>query len=122
MNDEMYTDIVMQIFSAFYKEDSLAMGMVIESIMKQFEDYDNFAQDALFPGLLFAAMVHMKMMLTTIEEILGLEDGEGIVKYADFYSFFRSKMLEDDQSLLTPEFGGNILKNIRKDLDDFDKD
>jgi len=116
MNQELYTDLVMQLFSGFYREDSFAINVVVESMMKQFEDEDEYLQDALFPGLLFGSMVHLKIMLTTIEELLGLEEGEGIVKYGDFYSFFRERMISDNDLPLSPKDGGDILKNIRNDL------
>lgn len=116
MNDELYTDLVMQLFAGFYREDTFAINAVVESMMTQYEDEDTHLQEALFPGLLFASMIHMKIMLTTIEEILGLEEGEGIVKYGDFYNFFRERMISDNDLPLSPKAGGEILKDIRNDL------
>ena len=52
MNDDLYTDLVMQLFAGFYREDTFAINAVVESMMTQYEDEDTHLQEALFPGLL----------------------------------------------------------------------
>lgn len=121
MSENNYTDIVMQLLSAFYIEDADATKLTLKSLFDDLEKYDDSdIVEALIPGLLFGSMIHMKIMLCMIEELMELEDGKAIQVYAEMYNHYREQMLEGTGFPIRIEDGGEMIRRARKDPGFFD--
>lgn len=81
LNDELYTDIALQLLTAYASNDNEATHNLIEGYAKSSDDDPTF-----MPGLIFASMMHMTVLLRSIAEATNVPVEEVLIQYAATYN------------------------------------
>jgi hypothetical protein len=83
MDDELYTDIALMMLVAFVNDlDKEQVKVLMDSIKDNEDKYGN----GFFPGLVYACMVHMRVLLLGYCEILNMTEEQMIQYYAMNYN------------------------------------
>ena len=80
-NDELYTDIAMQMLSAYLNNDK----NVTNELMLSYSS-DNEEDPAFMPGVIFGCMLHLGVLLATIAESSSMTIEEAFSHYANSYN------------------------------------
>lgn len=80
-NNELYTDIAFQMFSAYVNGDQKTTAQYFTSLQEDYEDDEMF-----MPGILFAAVTHMGILMATVAEVSGLSLDEAFKMYSSSYN------------------------------------
>jgi hypothetical protein len=113
-NDILYTDIVLQILSAYLNgNDDLSSEDLTNAISGALTD-PNIAGPGIMSGLLYASIVHMALLLATLTEALGDDRKKVLQRYAVAYSSFRNQLSVMPQ--LRPEFVNQIMFNFLEQI------
>ena len=80
-NDELYTDIAMQMLSAYLSSDK----NVSNDLMQTYSS-DNEEDPAFMPGVIFVCMLHLGVLLATIAESSSMTIEETFSHYASSYN------------------------------------
>lgn len=81
VDDELYTDIALQLFTAYASNDNEATHRLIEGYALSNDDDPTF-----MPGLIFASMMHMNVLLSSIAEATNISIQEALMYYAATYN------------------------------------
>ena len=111
MNDNqeyLYTDYAMQIFTAFLNKESMS----IADLMNTFED--ELDDPTFVPGLLFAFLIHMESLFTSIADANDESVSETYQKYVLYYDSIRGDLMEI--SPLRPSFAKSAIEEMKKEL------
>lgn len=88
INDELYTDIALQMLSAYVNGDKEATSELINGYALSNDDDPTF-----MPGLIFASMMHLSILLSAIAEASDIPVNEALRHYATIYNMqFREEM------------------------------
>jgi len=88
INDELYTDIALQMLSAYVNGDKEATSDLINGYASSNDDDPTF-----MPGLIFASMMHLSILLSAIAEASDISIDEALRHYATVYNMqFREQM------------------------------
>jgi hypothetical protein len=80
-NNELYSDITLQMFSAYVSGDHDTTMLYFNSLQR------DYAEDEMFmPGILFAAVTHMGILMASIATATGLELEEAFKMYSNSYN------------------------------------
>jgi hypothetical protein len=80
-NDELYTDIALQMLVAYINGDSSTTTSLINGYALTNEEDPTF-----MPGLIFASMMHMSILLSSIAEAVDISIQEALGHYATTYN------------------------------------
>ncbi|MEY2912217.1 MAG: hypothetical protein RLZZ184_1526 [Cyanobacteriota bacterium] len=88
INDELYTDIALQMLTAYLTGDKETTQGLIEGYASSNDD------DPVFmPGVIFASILHMSILLSAIAESTNISTEEALMYYAGIYNLqFREQM------------------------------
>jgi hypothetical protein len=87
-NDELYTDIAIQMFSAHIHGESGAIAELMESYGKSYGDNPTF-----MPGVVFGFIMHMGILIATLAESTDQSIESVYKSYVDAYNTgLRSKL------------------------------
>lgn len=90
IDDELYTDIALQLLTAYATNDNKATSELINGYASSNDDDPTF-----MPGLIFASMMHMTVLLSSIAEATNLSIEEALMHYAATYNLhIRKEMAE----------------------------
>jgi hypothetical protein len=81
INDELYSDIAIQMFSAYIGRDKNASV----DLMKTYEK-TNDEDPVFFPGVILGCMIHMSVLLSTVAENSGISIEDAFALYANVYN------------------------------------
>jgi hypothetical protein len=88
INDELYTDIALQMLSAYINGDKEVTSELISGYASSNDDDPTF-----MPGLIFASMMHMAILLSAIADSTNISTEEALTHYASVYNLqFREQM------------------------------
>lgn len=79
INEELYTDIALQMFTAFLKNTGA------NDLMETYKDITE-NDIAFFPGVIFGCLLHMGSLLATISDMTHTEMDEALGIYASAYN------------------------------------
>ena len=80
-NNELYSDIAFQMFSAYVNGDHDTTARYFTSLQKDYENDEMF-----MPGILFAAVTHMGILMATIANATGMTLEEAFQTYSSSYN------------------------------------
>lgn len=106
MDDEIYTDLVLQLLTAFSNSDTESP----HSIIKMINDNDEFYGEGFFPGVVYASLIHMSLMIACIGQALNVDRQSALRHYALTYGMNREQFKEIPG--LNPKFVTAIMKRI----------
>jgi len=109
VNTELYSDIALQMFSAYIQGD-IKMGNVLFSNLADSED------PLLLPGIIYGCIIHMGIIMSSLADATS-SDIENVFKlYAKTYNTeIREKLSE--MPALYPTFAGAMLDDLNNRLD-----
>jgi hypothetical protein len=106
VNDELYSDIAFQMFSAYINPS----GSMINELM---ESYSNTNDDdpTFMPGVIFGCMMHMTILLSSIADVTNTSTLDAFSAYAEMYNLeVREKMA------MIPSMHQHVAKSIYEKL------
>jgi len=80
-DDELYTDIALQMLVAYINGDAETTNSLINGYSLTNEDDPTF-----MPGVMFASMMHMSILLSSIAEAVDITIQEALGHYATTYN------------------------------------
>lgn len=81
VNDELYSDIAFQMFSAYMNPSNTMINELMESYSHTNEDDPTF-----MPGVIFGCMMHMAILLSTIAADNNTSVSDTFSAYAEMYN------------------------------------
>ena len=87
--DELYTDVVMEMLSAYMLTPEDSHDDLIDSVMDSVKSNPNFPQEGLMQGMVFGGIVHLTLMLTYMAKTLGVPRDDILRHYAIVYKNVR---------------------------------
>jgi len=109
MNTELYSDIALQMFSAYIQGD-IKMGNVLFSNLADSED------PLLLPGIIYGCIMHMGILLSSLADASSSNIEDVFKLYAKTYNTeIRQKLAE--MPALYPYFANAILNDLTDSSD-----
>lgn len=106
-NDVLYTDSILQILSAYILgSEDLSSEELTKALENSLSD-PSIQGPGMIGGLLYAAIVHMALLLASLAESTNTERVQTLQRYAMSYSNFRKQLSQMPQ--LRPEFVNEIM-------------
>lgn len=106
INDELYTDIALQLLSAYVNGDKEATSDLINGYASSNDDDPTF-----MPGVIFASLMHLSILLSAIAESTNITINEALTYYATVYNMqFREHMAK------IPALHQNLAKEMYEKL------
>jgi hypothetical protein len=81
VNDELYSDIAFQMFSAYMNPN----GSMINELMESYS-FTNEDDPTFMPGVIFGCMMHMAILLSSIASVTDSSVSDAFSSYAEMYN------------------------------------
>lgn len=109
---DLYTDIVLELFSAYVLDDDSSPDDLSKIIMDAVRDDPKVFGPGLMEGLLFSCILHMAMIITFVSLKMGVSRKEALETYALVYQSTK------DSISSMPQVHPEIVNRIVEDLGD----
>lgn len=80
-DEELFTDIAIQMFSAYSLNENNAVLELMESYRKSYGD-----NPAFMPGVIFAFIMHMGILISSLADAAGIDSEEAYRSYVNTYN------------------------------------
>jgi len=108
---DLYTDIVLELFSAYVLDDNSSPDDMSRMVMDAVRDDDLVNGPGLMEGLLFSCILHMAMIITFTALKTGISRKEVLEQYALIYQGTK------DSIACMPQVHPEIVNKIVQDLE-----
>lgn len=91
IENDLYTDYALQLFSSYMSEDANTMHSVLESFKQDNKNFDNL----FMPGLIYGLMYHMGTFIRIVSEQTDNPVKSLLSNYAIDYAIAREDLLDN---------------------------
>jgi len=107
---DLYTDIVLELFSAYVLDDDSGPDDLSKMVMDAVRDDEKVSGPGLMEGLLFSCILHMAMIITFTSLKTGVPREEVLKTYALVYQSTKDSIAHMPQ--VHPEIVNKIVKDL----------